>query len=79
MSVFLPTVDLTTRANSSSLTSEIGKVTKKVRTRSELQLDKDDRTIDMNGQEVQGTWIAKVSYKSTLLGESLSERGFYGG
>ncbi|MBA0677875.1 hypothetical protein Goari_019258 [Gossypium aridum] len=39
---------------------------KKVRTISELHLDKDDLTVDRNEQTVQGPGVSKALYKSTL-------------
>lgn len=68
MSGFLPTVDLTAGANSSGSTSGIGRAIKNVRTRPELQLDKDDPTIDGNGQEVQGTGFPKFHTSQSLRG-----------
>ncbi|MBA0581914.1 hypothetical protein Gorai_024073, partial [Gossypium raimondii] len=47
--------------------------TKKVRTISELHLDKDDLTVDRNEQTVQGPGVSKASYKLTLLGASLEK------
>ncbi|MBA0851709.1 hypothetical protein Goshw_024652 [Gossypium schwendimanii] len=46
---------------------------KKVRTISELHLDKDDLTVDRNEQTVQGPGVFKASYKSTLLGALLEK------
>ncbi|MBA0618324.1 hypothetical protein Godav_027688 [Gossypium davidsonii] len=66
----LPTVDLTTSANSSGSNSGVGRATKKVCTRPELHLDKDDPTVDRNDQKVQSPDVSKASYKLSLLGAS---------
>ncbi|MBA0694127.1 hypothetical protein Goari_004450, partial [Gossypium aridum] len=50
--------------------SGIGRATKKVRTRLNLTLDKDDSTVDSNGQQTQISRFTKASYKSKLAGDS---------
>ncbi|MBA0742076.1 hypothetical protein Gogos_015176, partial [Gossypium gossypioides] len=65
--------DLTTSANSSGSNSGVGRATKKVCTRSELHLDKDDSTVDRNEQKAQSPDVSKASYKLTLLGASLEK------
>ncbi|MBA0686845.1 hypothetical protein Goari_014421, partial [Gossypium aridum] len=56
----LPTVDLTTTANSSGSNSGVGRATKKVCTRPELHLDKDDPIVDRNEQKVQSPDVSKA-------------------
>lgn len=65
----LPTMDLVAGVNSTGSNLGIGRVTKKVRTRTELHFNFDDPTIDDNGQRVTSD-VPKASYKSTLLGDS---------
>ncbi|MBA0715864.1 hypothetical protein Golax_014742, partial [Gossypium laxum] len=66
----LPTVDLTTTANSSGSNSGVGRATKKVCTKPELHLDKDDPTVHKNEQKVQSPDVSKALYKLSLLGAS---------
>ncbi|MBA0812442.1 hypothetical protein Gohar_026410 [Gossypium harknessii] len=66
MSGMLFTMDFAVGANSSGSISGVGRATKKVRTRLEVQLELDDPTMDNNGQRIQSE-ILKASYKSTLL------------
>lgn len=48
----LSTMDFTVKANSSSSNNDVGRTTKKVRTRPKLLLDKEDPTVDGNGRKV---------------------------
>ncbi|KAK5794841.1 hypothetical protein PVK06_036091 [Gossypium arboreum] len=66
----LPTVEFMTGTNSLGSSNGVGRAMKKVCTRLELQLDKDDLIVDRNGQKVQRSKASKASYKSTLLGAS---------
>ncbi|PPR94563.1 hypothetical protein GOBAR_AA26101 [Gossypium barbadense] len=48
----------------------VDRATKKVRTRLDLTLDKDDSTVDSNGQQTQILRFTKASYKPILVGDS---------
>lgn len=48
----------------------IGRVTKKVRRRSESSLEVEDLTVDCDGRKFQGLVTAGVSYKASLLGDN---------
>lgn len=72
MSRMLSTVDFATGTNSSGSNNGIGRATKKVRIRPEIQLEIDDSTVDINGQKIYPE-IPKASYKSTFLGASLEK------
>ncbi|MFQ6642946.1 hypothetical protein Gotur_018438, partial [Gossypium turneri] len=61
----LPMVEFAMESNSG-----VGRATKKVRTRLNLTLDKDDSTVDSNGQQTQISRFTKALYKSMLVGDS---------
>ncbi|KAK5825195.1 hypothetical protein PVK06_020002 [Gossypium arboreum] len=48
----------------------VDRATKKVRTRLDLTLDKDDSTVDSNGKQTQISRFTKASYKPILVGDS---------
>ncbi|MBA0662042.1 hypothetical protein Goklo_006243, partial [Gossypium klotzschianum] len=61
----LPMVEFAMGSN-----SNVGRATKKVHTRLNLTLDKDDSIVDSNGQQTQILRFTKASYKSMLVGDS---------
>lgn len=69
MDLCVPTMDFTGGANSLGSNSGVNRATKKVETRLEFQLNKDDPTVDGNGKKIMGSGVSKVSYKVTLLGD----------
>lgn len=70
---FLPTVDPMVGANSADSNVGIERATKKVRTRTDLPFEFGDPTVDKNGQKIILEGL-KLSYKSTLLGDSIDSQ-----